>query len=122
MSGAARVTARERPAGAERARWIALVVLCADMLMIIHDHTIVNVALPSIRNDPGFSHGWGSNRTLGLGTLSIALLAGFAVHQARTSNPLVPLRIFRSRTVSAANLIQTLMVAGLLGMFFLGSL
>src|SRR3954451_2559118 len=39
----------------ERARWIALVVLCTGMLMIILDSTIVNVALPSIQNDLGFS-------------------------------------------------------------------
>jgi EmrB/QacA subfamily drug resistance transporter len=36
-------------------RWIALVVLCAGMLMIILDGTIVNVALPSIQSDLGFS-------------------------------------------------------------------
>src|SRR5205085_3684691 len=36
-------------------RWLALVVLCAGMLMIILDQTIVNVALPSIQNDLGFS-------------------------------------------------------------------
>src|SRR5438128_12268943 len=36
-------------------RWPALVVLCAGMLMIILDQTIVNVALPSIQSDLGFS-------------------------------------------------------------------
>ena len=36
-------------------RWIALIVLCAGMLMIILDQTIVNVALPSIQDDLGFS-------------------------------------------------------------------
>ena len=36
-------------------RWIALVVLCAGMLMIVLDQTIVNVALPSIQRDLGFS-------------------------------------------------------------------
>src|SRR5215218_9141322 len=36
------------------ARWIALVVLCAGMLMIVLDATIVNVALPSIQDDLGF--------------------------------------------------------------------
>src|SRR3954471_9252721 len=39
----------------ERSRWIALVVLCVGMLMIVLDATIVNVALPSIRSDLGFS-------------------------------------------------------------------
>ncbi len=36
-------------------RWFALYVLCAGVLMIVLDTTIVNVALPSIRNDLGFT-------------------------------------------------------------------
>ena len=36
-------------------RWIALVVLCTGMLMIILDSAIVNVALPPIQSDLGFS-------------------------------------------------------------------
>src|SRR5437763_3684203 len=42
-------------ASTDRARWIALVVLCAGALMIILDMTIVNVALPSIQHDLGFT-------------------------------------------------------------------
>jgi EmrB/QacA subfamily drug resistance transporter len=38
-----------------RKRWIALMVLCFGDLMIVLDTTIVNVALPSIRDDLGFS-------------------------------------------------------------------
>src|SRR4030088_2882176 len=38
-----------------RTRWFALYVLCAGTLMIVLDTTIVNVALPSIRADLGFS-------------------------------------------------------------------
>jgi len=39
----------------DRTRWLALYVLCAGSLMIVLDTTIVNVALPSIRTDLGFS-------------------------------------------------------------------
>src|SRR5579885_1293773 len=39
----------------ERARWLALYVLCAGMLMIVLDVTVVNVALPSIQRDLGFT-------------------------------------------------------------------
>src|SRR5216117_3703565 len=38
-----------------RTRWLALIVLCLGDLMIVLDTTIVNVALPSIRTDLGFS-------------------------------------------------------------------
>jgi EmrB/QacA subfamily drug resistance transporter len=68
------------------------------------------------------SYGWGSAHTIGFGAVAIALLAGFVLRQATARNPLVPLRVFRSRTVTAANLIQVLMVGGLFGMFFLGAL
>src|SRR5919197_4736064 len=38
-----------------RSRWLALYVLCAGVLMIVLDATIVNVALPTIQGDLGFS-------------------------------------------------------------------
>src|SRR4051812_49952018 len=38
-----------------RRRWIALILLCLGDLMIVLDATIVNVALPSIREDLGFT-------------------------------------------------------------------
>ena len=39
----------------DKQRWMALYVLCVGMLMIVLDATIVNVALPSIQDDLGFS-------------------------------------------------------------------
>ena len=66
--------------------------------------------------------GWGSLQTLGLGAVSIALLAGFIAREGRVPNPLMPLRLFRSRNVAGANAIQALFVAGMFGMFFLGAL
>ena len=87
----------------------AVLIVVALMLGV---YTIVGAA----------EEGWGSAQTLLLGAVSAALLAAFVVRQARVEHPLVPLRIFRSRTVSAANVVQALMVAGMFGVFFLGAL
>src|ERR687896_696071 len=210
----------------ERSRWMALYVLCVGMLMIVLDATIVNVALPSIQDDLGFSQnnlawvvnayliafggllllagrlgdligqrrifliglaiftaasllcavsqsqgmliaarfvqgaggaiasavilgmivtmfpepreqakalgvysfveageqGWASTQTLGLGGVSLGLLAAFLARQARIATPLMPLRLFRSRKVTGANVVMALLVIGFFGMFFLGAL
>src|SRR5215208_4223593 len=66
--------------------------------------------------------GWGSTQTLALGAVSIGLLAAFVARQARVANPLMPLRLFRSRNVAGANVVQALLVVGMFGMFFLGAL
>jgi EmrB/QacA subfamily drug resistance transporter len=71
---------------------------------------------------PAAEDGWGASKTLLLGAVSLALLASFVVRQAHAKLPLMPLRIFRSRNITGANLIQILSVAGMFGMFFLGSL
>ena len=71
---------------------------------------------------PAAEYGWGAGRTLEFGATSVALLAAFVLRQATARNPLIPLRIFRSRNVTGANLIQALTVVGMFGMFFLGSL
>jgi EmrB/QacA subfamily drug resistance transporter len=71
---------------------------------------------------PAADYGWGSGRALGLGAVSLMLLVAFVMREARASNPLMPLGIFRSRNISGANVIQVLLVAGMFGMFFLGAL
>jgi EmrB/QacA subfamily drug resistance transporter len=86
------------------------VVLTGGLMLLVY--AIVGAA----------EQGWASAQTLGLGGLSIVLLAGFVLRQARIANPLVPLRLFRSRNVSGANAVQALMVVGMYGMFFLGAL
>ena len=66
--------------------------------------------------------GFGSLQTLGLGAIAVALIVAFVVRQARIENPLMPLRLFRSREVTGANLVMALLVVGFFGMFFLGAL
>jgi len=72
--------------------------------------------------EPAAHLGWGSGRTLVLGATAVALFVGFVAREATAAEPLVPLRIFRSRNVSGANLIQAMTIAGMFGMFFLGAL
>jgi EmrB/QacA subfamily drug resistance transporter len=72
--------------------------------------------------EPAATDGWGSATTLGLGAGSLALLGLFIAREATAHTPLIPLRIFRSRNVTGANLVQVLTVAGMFGMFFMGSL
>jgi EmrB/QacA subfamily drug resistance transporter len=108
---AVRLIDREKGIGLRQGADVAGAVLVTSSLMLTV-YTIVQAS----------DHGFGSVRTLVLGAVALALLAGFVVREARTRTPLVPLRIFRSRNVSGANLVQILMVAGLFGMFFLGAL
>jgi predicted MFS family arabinose efflux permease len=71
---------------------------------------------------PAAELGWGAGRTLTYGAAAIVLLVAFLAREATAANPLIPLRIFRSRVVSGANAVQALSVAGMFGTFFLGAL
>jgi EmrB/QacA subfamily drug resistance transporter len=65
--------------------------------------------------------GWGSTQTLGLAAVAIVLLVGFVIRQARIAHPLLPLRIFRSRNVTGANLVLLGVLAGMFSVFFFGA-
>ena len=67
-------------------------------------------------------HGWGSATTLGFGAVALVLLAAFAARETRARTPLVALRVFRSRALSAANVVQVLMIAGMFGQQFVFAL
>jgi EmrB/QacA subfamily drug resistance transporter len=66
--------------------------------------------------------GWLATQTLALGAISIGLLSAFVWRQSRIEHPLMPLRLFKSRNITGANLVVGLMVVGMFGMFFLGAL
>src|SRR5215218_10376784 len=89
----------------DRNRWAALYVLCAGVLMIVLDATIVNVALPSIQDDLGFSPSnlaWVVNGYLIAfgGLLLLAGRAGDLLGQRRVF--LVGLTVFTSASVLCA--------------------
>ncbi len=108
---ARRVLAADPGIGLHRGADASGAVLVTGALMLAV-YTIVGAA----------EEGWASTRTLVLAAVAVALLVAFVIREQRAANPLVPLRIFRSRTVSAANAVQALMVAGMFSMFFLGAL
>ena len=87
----------------------ALMVTAALMLGV---YTIVQTS----------DYGLVSLRTAVLATVALGLLVGFVIRQARGRNPILPLRLFRSRKVAGTNLVQALMSTAFLGFFFLGSL
>jgi EmrB/QacA subfamily drug resistance transporter len=62
--------------------------------------------------------GWGSTQTIGLLSLSAALLAGFVFVESRVAAPLVPLTILRQRHVRAANVAMAATAAAMVGLFF----
>ncbi|MET8798284.1 MFS transporter [Nocardia sp. NPDC004568] len=87
--------------GVRRADLVGATLVTAGLMLGIY--TVVGIE----------SRGWTSARTLTLAAVSLALLAAFVVRQSRVADPLLPLRVFRSRTVSGANLVQMLTVSAM---------
>lgn len=68
------------------------------------------------------SHGWTADSTLGYLGAAVALLIFFIANELRSSHPLMPLRIFRIRNITGANLTMMPIVAGMFSTFFFTSL
>ena len=66
--------------------------------------------------------GWTSARTLGLLAAAAALMVAFLLIESRVESPLVPLRLFKLRNVSSANVIGVLWAAAMFSSFFLTAL
>jgi EmrB/QacA subfamily drug resistance transporter len=67
-------------------------------------------------------NGWTSPETLAFALASLLALGAFIVRESRTSRPLLPLSVFRSRNLSGANAVMLLLGAAMFGMFFLTSI
>ena len=89
--------------------WGALVVTASLMLAV---YAIVN----------GNEVGWLSATTLWKLGVAAALLAAFIVIESRVRAPLMPLSLFRLRSVSTANVIAVLWAAGMFAWFFISAL
>ena len=64
-------------------------------------------------------HGWATAQTIGLLSASAALIVAFFVIEARSKAPLLPLRIFRLRTLTGSNVSGLLMGSAIFSQFFL---
>jgi EmrB/QacA subfamily drug resistance transporter len=64
-------------------------------------------------------HGWATAETIGLLVASAALIVGFVVIELRSKAPLLPMRIFRLRTLTASNVSGLLLSGALFSQFFL---
>lgn len=67
-------------------------------------------------------YGLFSARTLAAGGGALALAGAFLALEARLSNPIMPLRILRLRTLMGSSVVRGLLVTGMFSAFFLGSL
>jgi EmrB/QacA subfamily drug resistance transporter len=68
------------------------------------------------------TYGWGSAHTLGFVGAALVILAAFAMLESRLKNPIMPLRIFRIRSLIASSLVRGFLVTGMFASFFLGAL
>src|SRR5438105_15515141 len=67
-------------------------------------------------------YGWGATRTVALLAVSAALLAAFLVIEARAEEPVLPLSIFRLRTLAGANVAGLLLGGSFFAFIFVGTL
>jgi EmrB/QacA subfamily drug resistance transporter len=68
------------------------------------------------------SYGWGSAHTLGFIAAALVILAAFVAVESRLENPIMPLRVFRIRTLIASSLVRGFLITGMFASFFLGAL
>jgi EmrB/QacA subfamily drug resistance transporter len=67
-------------------------------------------------------YGWGATRTIALLSASAALLAAFLVIESRAKDPILPLSIFRLRTLAGANVAGLLLGGSFFAFIFVGTL
>jgi EmrB/QacA subfamily drug resistance transporter len=67
-------------------------------------------------------HGWASAHTVAFGGAALALLAAFLVVESRRANPIMPLRVLRTRSLAGSSAVRALLATGIFTAFFLGAL
>lgn len=80
----------------------------------------VMVGVYAIAKAPDY--GWGSARTLGGLAAAVVVLVAFVALEARIEKPIMPLRMFRIRSLIASSLVRGVLISGMYASFFLGAL
>ena len=68
------------------------------------------------------SDGWGSAHTLGFGAGALGLIGAFVALESRIANPIMPLGVFRIRSLLSTCVVRGVLFIGLYALFFLGAL
>jgi EmrB/QacA subfamily drug resistance transporter len=90
--------------------WLGSLLVTASLMVAIY--AIVQAS----------GHGWGSSSVLGFGTLAVVLMGAFLALEARIANPIMPLRVFRTRGLASSSVVRGFLVTGMYSTFFLGTL
>jgi EmrB/QacA subfamily drug resistance transporter len=98
--------------GAERQRLDVGGAIAITTASVLATYAVVN----------GNTAGWTSAQMLGLLAAALVIGTGFVIWEARVPAPLMPLRIFRHRNLSVANVVGVLWAAAMFAMFFLSAL
>jgi EmrB/QacA subfamily drug resistance transporter len=110
---AMRLIAAERPASPERRNFDLAGAITGTLGLLVLTFGIVKTE----------AYGWGSARTLATVGIAVVLLALFVAIEARFATaPLMPLRVFRSRQLRAANVVVLLLGSSAFSMWYFLSL
>ncbi|HSO98916.1 MAG TPA: MFS transporter [Solirubrobacteraceae bacterium] len=97
-------------AGPRHIDWVGSVLVTTSLMIGIY--AIVQAT----------AHGWLSAQVLGFGTLAAALMLAFGLVEARSPDPIVPLRILQLRGLISSSVVRGFLVTGMYSTFFLGTL
>lgn len=110
LFGRALIPADDGVEGAHGLDWRGSLLVTASLMTAIY--AIVRAG----------SHGWVSGSVLSLAALAVALMGAFVTLEARIANPIMPLRILRSRGLVSSSVVRGFLVVGMYSTFFLGTL
>jgi EmrB/QacA subfamily drug resistance transporter len=101
-----RFVPRHEPVGGGSADVVGAVTITSGLLGVVY---AINKSV---------DHGWSSPATLGVLSAGLAMLGLFVVVERRASRPLIPLSMFRLRTLTAANIVAALVMGAFFGTAF----